>query len=916
MKHPIAFKCFVLAAILAANGCTYDNLDKLNQTTEACDENDCQNKPANAHYSSVSGTKGNCSCVYECDDGFHDNGTNASNCVPDVPVKCNQEDDCEPAPTNASFKEVFGNKGNCSCVYECNADYHPKDESVTDHNINCISCLHDEQCDAEQQYCCENSAWRCTSGKCFNLQDECYNRVQCRSGYCDVINKKCIDEPNCTDEDCCRIIDLHWSQTKESCVECLDSTHCPGITEDKPFGFYCSKEYTCVPKLDNGIACSEDFECKSGYCNPDGEVCDCNNTDNKGDACCNSLNNTNQFWSTGQNQCVEIKGIGDVCNEDRECETKKCELDAEGVMVCKEVKDCSDLDCDEAPNHAHAERVIEDNQCVCKYVCDDNFTNMNYDGSKGDELICVERCLESNCSNTLATDGMSFILGYKEDDLCQCVYKCGEHLYNLSSVDERKLCCKESGKQLSVDEKLCEESACTDATCEGVLKVPESAEYESVTKTQNGGCECNYKCGSQTLNLSDSSNLDVCCSAIPSGTPYWSSTSNQCVVKKINGDACNGHTECNSGYCNSNHVCATCNNNGCCNEIDSNKPWWSGNACYGCTTDIECDSINGKPYCSNKKCVDKKEIGDTCNSANECSSQICINSKCAERCEAHQNCMTDYYCDSKNGKCIEKKLGGESCDVPVECGSNSCISKVCRCRENEEPGYPAVACKTNMMCKGVDCVGIKETGESCVDSSECRSGVCSAEKCVCTSHEQCDDKMFCNGRGMCEDKTESGYACSNSIDEQHSNASCISSSCINYAIDDSYKDWGCACTDEERYKECGDSSRLCRSDHFCRTKAGQGCSSDLECFSGYCNSDQKCQCRCEKEVIGYENVSFSDGCYENGCKIGGVECEDDNDCLSGSCLPNNNTCSCIDSDFGEKEIGCVNGTCSSDGYCK
>ena len=899
MKHPIAFKCFVLAAMLAANGCTYDNLDKLNQTTDdgqgrerQCEVSKCdlpkhqEGVSVSAHYSP---SENGCVCEYKCVAGFGAKaGTSGNNLV--CESNCT-ENDCKSNPEHAHLVNVSGTISECSCVYECNIGYTSNGSNGPD-----IDCKPNGTCTDE---------FGCSS----EIYQHCYKKSGNENGVC---------------------------------VECLDYSHCPGMTDVEPFGFYCSKEYTCVPKLDNGFACSEDFECKSGYCNPDDKVCDCNNTDDKGDVCCYSLSYPKAFWSTGQSKCVEGKEIGDKCNSDEECLSKKCEPDSEGISVCKENADeCSDLECPDVPSNAQAKPKKVNGECDCNYQCNEGFVDINYDGSKGDGLVCAESCPEANCSNTLATDDISFVLGYKVGVLCQCVYQCGDDKYDLSTSGGPINCCNAIELQFSSDKQKCVEctenehctpnnayfcsgenkcvekkengiecfeakecksnkcedvngtnvcvenaSVCTQTTCESSLTVlPGSVEFVSTSDNGNGTCSCLYRCGTNSYDLSIPENYTPCCSSISSSTPYWSSIGGKCVAKKVEGDACNSSSECSTNNCKSKK-CAACDNDTCCKANDPNKPYWSS---------------------STNQCVAKKANGEACTSGSECSSNNCKSRKCAA-CDNDTCCKANDpnkpYWSSTKSQCVAKKVDGDACTANTQCNSNYCnASQKCETCNNDTCCNVIDSSTPYWSSTGNQCVAAKVIGDTCDDNMQCQSKNCKSRKCATCNNDTCCNAIN-SSKPYWSTTTKKCVAKKENSDTCQTDNECKSDHCN-----------GATCVECTQSKPCSDSNKYCDVNSTCQTKKpnGQECADNKECSSGICNGGKCAECNTDNQCKDKYGTTKPYCSIELGLcvqkKIGDDPCNNKSECSSNKCISGVCGCSnqsdCVRTDYMCHDSRCI-----------
>jgi hypothetical protein len=80
--------------------------------------------------------------------------------------------------------------------------------------------------------------------------------------------------------------------------------------------------------------------------------------------------------------------------------------------------------------------------------------------------------------------------------------------------------------------------------------------------------------------------------------------------------------------------------------------------------------------------VTKKDVGDDCDKAAQCSSGSCVAGKCAEteKKGAGDSCETDDECTGgtcSDGKCSDKKSSGDYCENDNQCASGSCEDSKC-----------------------------------------------------------------------------------------------------------------------------------------------------------------------------------------------------------------------------------------------
>ena len=209
---------------------------------------------------------------------------------------------------------------------------------------------------------------------------------------------------------------------------------------------------------------------------------------------------------------------------------------------------------------------------------------------------------------------------------------------------------------------------------------------------------------------------------------------------------------------------------------------------------------------SNKICM--RKIKDTCSKHSECTSNVCINTRCAQSsCPAgvmtsEFHCF-DYLCTTSadcrngplrctNGRCL--KLDGAPCQFDNQCVSDSCKNSRCAsklCPVGTRPNCFDYFCKNDAECfsSDLECGSngrcLKKVGRFCDKDSECGTNYCPNRMCrvnICPRHliPNCLDQQ-CREDGDCffprvlgcfagKCKKNSGHQCQN-------NSECGSSIC-------------------------------------------------------------------------------------------------------------------------------------------
>jgi hypothetical protein len=204
-----------------------------------------------------------------------------------------------------------------------------------------------------------------------------------------------------------------------------------------------------------------------------------------------------------------------------------------------------------------------------------------------------------------------------------------------------------------------------------------------------------------------------------------------------NGERCAADGDCGSGHCVLNICCVTtcdkaapesCGLTGACQD--------DGAACqkYGKDTRCSpesCSASGGGVYTAPKFC-DGQGKCPTEVVTMPCMGAPCEGNRCQMGCGPGKPCVPGNFC--KDGSCAAQKAGGESCSTADECSSGFCTDGVC-CDK---------ACKgaCEACSKGKN---DKEDGR-CLPV---KSGADPDDECSETDKTKCGNDGFCDGKGAC-----------------------------------------------------------------------------------------------------------------------------------------------------------------------
>jgi hypothetical protein len=334
----------------------------------------------------------------------------------------------------------------------------------------------------------------------------------------------------------------------------------------------------------------------------------------------------------------------------------------------------------------------------------------------------------------------------------------------------------------------------------------------------------------------------------------------------------------------------------------------SGEICIDefCESSCDCASDSDCPsdyICTDCMCIYEE---NKCGFLNPCEDDDyeCINNVCVPK---EVECYTNYDCP------IGEECINEFCEKECDCISNydceigfSCIDCACIfiddgiCESNFD-------CSANENCINGDCVP-----DECTVDGNCSTGeICADGECM-PNGDECDDDYDCPIDKYCidgdclfpEDECTSNYNCS-------TNENCINGECVpDECITDNDCDTGEDCVNGE----CMPNGDECDDDYDCpvgqictdgNCTVDYECTEDTDCASGSCINHECIPDECSTSY----DCPLGKNCNDGMCEVNQEECDDDSDCSSGTCV--NKECvpyECEDDyecDYGS----CINNEC-------
>ena len=200
----------------------------------------------------------------------------------------------------------------------------------------------------------------------------------------------------------------------------------------------------------------------------------------------------------------------------------------------------------------------------------------------------------------------------------------------------------------------------------------------------------------------------------------------------------------------------------CTEDLQCRSHRCSGGACV-CDQDTDCpqgkrcfkSAASGNNFCGSSALP----VGASCSREDQCLSNQCEGGKCVCRhdsdCPSGQECKTPItgsnHCEASSN--VGSRPLGSLCDHDSDCLSNTCEYSKCVCHSDSDcPAgqecYQVLG--TSNVCR---IVGLT-MGSGCSKDSQCRSGKCEKNICVCRHDDDCPSGKKCKtpitGKNYCE----------------------------------------------------------------------------------------------------------------------------------------------------------------------
>ena len=624
MKSSAFYKMIAISALLAASGCTYDNIIFLNQNEvdspaeETCSASNCD-KPENPYVSIRTGrnSSGECTCEYVCTPGYVSDGTETGidlKCI----EKCKSNTQCmaqnSATPICDSDGRCVSNSENtCDCN---NEQYCDKNNTCKEKQENGKPCSDPNEC--KSGYCDDNSkscadstaSETCEMVTCppvyqenaYNKpdpEDDCKCKMHCRSGYLEQKdqNGELVCEQNlqtgCSSDKDCLLMNsenpypwrcLNVNDAEGRCVECLEDLDCKNHGDGISYkSSYCSVQsgYTCVAKKVKGDSCNNSDECDSGLCFGN----QCSEIAPQPKPCKEAGENA----ECGENQFCNIKGgcqdkkeAGSGCQNNYECKSNhcndnKCTFGTDECIQCdlnREYCDRNTSTCVQkkgagADCSAYGNGMCLSNSCMLN----DGNSICACDGGKNSPCLFPKECINGICVSQQATECQNDSECLKSKPYCsnhQCVeIRIDGDACNSAEECATKICSNGRCSDACKDNSDCLIGYTCDKNNECIDKIGSLLGGENCEKSEqcaSGLCDeksnrCHCQTDNQGVLVGCNAPDEICNASQPCNSE--SVCTGACVIPKslAEGAVCGVDDACKSGVCNkSNEERCTCIN--------------------------------------------------------------------------------------------------------------------------------------------------------------------------------------------------------------------------------------------------------------------------------------------------------------------------------------------------------------------
>lgn len=539
--------------------------------------------------------------------------------------------------------------------------------------------------------------------------------------------------------------------------------------------------------------------------------------------------------------CVENQCCDSACNG--VCESCLAALTASADGVCAPI-DVSPPAPDSQPATlcTGSEGCAGDN-CACQP------NTASCLGDRGSTCTSDSQCILGNCVDGVccesacnaACDACSSALTGAADGFCRDILASGTPDNDPAGACTGTSACDGSGNCERIQGQSCSSngqclsSRCVDGRCcENSCDTPCRACSNSLTGAPDGECRV------INTETTDTSPSDLCVGTTGCGGNGCTCEAGSGLCKESTGSACSSNGECLSSNC----VDGFCCNSLCAGACDACDVSGSEGTCTNVAKGTQ-----GSPSCSGSLLCD----GSSASCPADCNGDDSL-------------CETGFYCTGSN-TCASKQGNGATCSRGGECSSNNCIDGRC-C--NSTCGGACNACDVTGSEGTCTEIPDGEEGEpQCAGNLRC-DGISSSCPANCVVDLDCDTGYYCDGSNACRTLVVQGDPCT-------TNSECATGFCADGACCDTACTGQCeSCTSVLKgggsNGVCGASANSSDPDDECGNYWCQGGSCDTSCApndDALCKDDAFCD--------GAGNTCVSD-------LLQGDSCDEDQDCLSGSCV--------------------------------